>query len=331
MAKQTRNNERFTVTVTPESVEAIDILKEEWGLKATSQVVDKAIRESTSALGYSLMPAREEGTMQVTLIYNGKELEQHISEGQTFIEAPREGNYVIRVKNNHWKRRLAVISVDGVNILNGEDAGFDGPGYVFQPWQTIDINGWHRTDEETAAFTFEKVEGSYASQTGRGESNVGVIGIAVFDEKEDMSYWSKKRPTFNGGFRRLMKGTRARQTMGGSGARGMTYGASASAGSLSLDQGEGLIATNSADGVMPCSASASLPEKLGTGYGEKMEMQTRKVDFERASKAPISVMSFQYASRDALIKLGVIQPKTPSAPNPFPAEVGVKAPPGWKG
>ena len=41
-------------------------------------------------------------------------------------------------------------------------------------------------------------------------------------------------------------------------------------------------------------------------------------------------MSFQYASRDALIKLGVIQPKTPAAPNPFLAEVGAKAPPGWK-
>ncbi len=321
MAKQTRNNERFTVTLTPESVEAVDILKSEWGVKATSQVIDKAIREATSALGYSIIPAREDGIMQVTLISKGTSLMEHLKDGAFFIEAPSEGNYIIRIKNNHWKKRLAVISVDGVNILNGEDAGFDGPGYMLNPWQTIDINGWHRTDKETAAFTFEALADSYAKQTGRGESNVGVIGVAVFDEKTTHDFWTESlRPkglvASNGGPRLR------RMTMGG--AQGMsatngTYGASASsAGSLSLND------------PMPIAGSAPI-EKVGTGYGEKMEMRTREVEFERASETPTFVLSYQYATTSTLVKWGVIKEPSAPTPNPFPAAVGVKAPPGWKG
>jgi hypothetical protein len=78
---------------------------------------------------------------------------------------------------------LAIISVDGINIVNGEKAGFDGPGYVILPGQTVNIPGWHRTDEEVAKFEFKPQDKSYSAQTGQGTSNTGVIGLAVYDEK----------------------------------------------------------------------------------------------------------------------------------------------------
>lgn len=103
--------------------------------------------------------------------------------GQTYIEAPTKGEYKIRLRNTSASRRLAIVSVDGVNVLDGKDAGFDGRGYVLRPWETIDIPGWMRPDNKVAKFEFMEQGGSYAAQTGRGVSNVGVIGVAVYDEK----------------------------------------------------------------------------------------------------------------------------------------------------
>lgn len=70
-------------------------------------------------------------------------------------------------------------------------------------------------------------------------------------------------------------------------------------------------------------------EKIGTGYGEKLAMNTRKVTFNRLTETPFETLALRYESRATLIKLGVISEV--AKPNPFPADVGVKTPPGWKG
>lgn len=122
--------------------------------------------------------------MQIEIIgKKGRTLRSINHGGQTYIEAPAQGEYKIRLRNTSGSRRLAIVSVDGVNVLDGKDAGFDGRGYVLRPWETIDIPGWLRSDSKVAKFEFKEQGGSYAAQTGRGVSNVGVIGVAVYDEK----------------------------------------------------------------------------------------------------------------------------------------------------
>lgn len=122
--------------------------------------------------------------MQIEIIgKKGRTLRSINHGGQTYIEAPAKGEYKIRLRNTSANRRLAIVSVDGVNVLDGKDAGFDGRGYVLRPWETIDIPGWMRSDSKVAKFEFKEQGGSYAAQTGRGVSNVGVIGVAVYDEK----------------------------------------------------------------------------------------------------------------------------------------------------
>ena len=121
--------------------------------------------------------------MQLEIVgKKGRVLRSIAHNGQVYVEAPKVGEYVIRLRNTSAVRRKAVVSVDGVNVLDGKDAGFDGRGYVLRPWETIDIPGWMRTDSTCAKFEFKEQGGSYAAQTGRGTSNVGVIGVAVFDE-----------------------------------------------------------------------------------------------------------------------------------------------------
>lgn len=122
--------------------------------------------------------------MRVEIIQGGRVLRQFNHEGQSFIEAPPSGDYSIRLTNNCPRRRIAVISVDGINVVDGSPASHDGPGYVIRPWETVPIKGWRRTDSEVAAFTFTEQGGSYSNQAGKGTKNVGVIGVAVFEEKE---------------------------------------------------------------------------------------------------------------------------------------------------
>ena len=122
--------------------------------------------------------------MKAELLQNGRVLRQITHDNQMYIEAPESGRYEIRLTNDCPRRRMAVISVDGLNIIDGKDAGYGGRGYVLMPWQTAIIKGWLRGSNEAAAFTFEASEGSYANQTGRGTKNTGVVGIAVFEEKE---------------------------------------------------------------------------------------------------------------------------------------------------
>jgi len=121
--------------------------------------------------------------MQVELIQNGRVLRQINHEGQGYIEAPPEGTYEIRLTNNSPHRRLAVVTIDGVNINTGKDGSYEGSGYAMNAWQSFTLKGWLRSNSEAAAFEFKPNEASYAAGTGRGTKNTGVIGVAVFDEK----------------------------------------------------------------------------------------------------------------------------------------------------
>src|SRR5690242_9678489 len=64
--------------------------------------------------------------------------------GRAFIAGRPGARYSLRVTNQTGGRVLAVMSVDGVNILTGETAGFDQRGYVFDPYETYDISGWRK-------------------------------------------------------------------------------------------------------------------------------------------------------------------------------------------
>ena len=124
--------------------------------------------------------------MQLDIIHNGQVLRTLAHEGQNYASAPKGGTYAIRLRNTSPFRKLAVVSVDGINVVNGADAGVHGSGYVLDAYGTVDIPGWRRSDNTVAAFEFKEQGGSYAAQTGRGTSNVGVIGVA--DEAQTAAF-----------------------------------------------------------------------------------------------------------------------------------------------
>jgi hypothetical protein len=262
------------------------------------------------------------GTVGLDIVHkNGGTLNRYAHNGQTFVEAPTEGSYILRLKNNSSKRKLVVISVDGRNVMDGKTASYDGQGYVIGAWQTAEIKGWRRTEDEVAAFEFVDISQSYEVKTGGTGGNVGVVGVAVFDEKEVFQYWKKTHVNdVNASYR-------------SDGLEGMI---SSNRGAIGSSLGIP-IAANSAEPRQIMGGarkrSRGLVEKsIGTGYGEKTAMATTQTTFDKLSDTPVQVISMRYATQPTLKKWGVItEPVIPEV-NPFPEEKSaVPAPPGWRG
>ena len=126
-------------------------------------------------------------SFDLNILVNGNRCKQYYHQGKTFIEAKNGSEYVIQINNNHWKRILAVGSVDGLNILTGKTANEKDSGYIIGAHSSEKIKGFRFSDDEWAMFKFGyKFNGkTYAQSKENGsEKNCGVIGLRFFYEKE---------------------------------------------------------------------------------------------------------------------------------------------------
>jgi hypothetical protein len=114
----------------------------------------------------------------------GRRLTVRWHEGRAYVVGKPGNEYQVTVRNRGREDVLAVISVDGVNVVSGETAHPGQSGYVLASHQSYDILGWRKSLAETAAFYFTPLPDSYAARTGRPE-NVGVIGVALFRRKAE--------------------------------------------------------------------------------------------------------------------------------------------------
>lgn len=101
--------------------------------------------------------------------------------GRSYIAGQPGNEYAVRIRNCSGRRMLAVVSVDGVNVVTGETAAPDQSGYVIEPGDFVNVDGWRKSLQESAAFYFTDPSDAYASRTGRPD-DLGVIGVALFLE-----------------------------------------------------------------------------------------------------------------------------------------------------
>ena len=105
-------------------------------------------------------------------------------EGRAYVVGRPGNEYQITLRSRRsGEELLAVVSVDGVNVITGQTADYSQSGYVVGSRSGMDIQGWRRNLGQTAAFYFTSLPDSYAARTGRPD-NVGVIGLAVFRRKQ---------------------------------------------------------------------------------------------------------------------------------------------------
>jgi hypothetical protein len=112
----------------------------------------------------------------------GVQLPVYRHHGKAYVAGQPGNEYQILLKNRSGEEILAVVSVDGVNVVSGETADPGQTGYVLSGHRSYEILGWRKSLAETAAFYFTSLGDSYAARTGRPD-NVGVLGVAVFRKK----------------------------------------------------------------------------------------------------------------------------------------------------
>jgi hypothetical protein len=120
---------------------------------------------------------------------------------KTYIEGRDGSEFEIEVRNNNNFRIEAVISVDGLSVLDGKPAGDDDDtqGYLVGANSKIRIPGWKLNGTKAAAFVFSgRKGGSYVEQSTGQATNKGVIGMMVFEEKVKSYYHSPNNVAFRG-------------------------------------------------------------------------------------------------------------------------------------
>ncbi len=130
----------------------------------------------------SLLQAEELVTLSIIERPQNRELLIYSAHHQRYVAGEVKQRYAVRLSNRSNERVLVILSVDGVNAISGETAAPEQTGYVLDPYEQADIAGWRKSEREVAQFYFTALPDSYAARTQRPD-NVGVIGIAVFQEK----------------------------------------------------------------------------------------------------------------------------------------------------
>jgi hypothetical protein len=176
------------------------------------------------------------------------------------------------------------MSVDGVNVLTGETAGYEQSGYVFRPYESYEVTGWRKSDAEVAAFTFAPLSRSYAARTGRPH-DVGVIGVAAFKERV---------------------------------AAPLSVAPSVSTEESTASSTADSAATAETASAAPPALSAPRSERLGTGHGAREWSVVTTTAFQRATRHPQFVRRIEYDSLENLVANGIIPRSQLSYPRPRP-------------
>lgn len=129
-----------------------------------------------------LFPAAGE-RLKVGLVRYGDAYPHYDVNGKRIVVGENGGHYEVRLENRSKKRIEVVVSVDGLNVLTGKAASPKQRGFVLEPKERYDVDGFRKDSTTVKSFVFGSVVRSKAASTG-GASNVGVIGLAVFEEDE---------------------------------------------------------------------------------------------------------------------------------------------------
>lgn len=261
----------------------------------------------------------------------GATLPVHSHRGEYWVAGTPGARYSISVRSKMGQRLMAVPAVDGINVLSGQTAAWHQSGYVFSSYGQYQITGWRKTDSEVAAFEFAALGDSYAALTGR-PANVGVIGVALFREKQQSQpQWRPHPPQRPYHPDELSSRELGSREMSDATASAKSQSAPATPPASPANRRESI--RSDSNGAADAEASASqrsTPQptaKLGTAHGQRETSVVNSTTFERQSAQPDEVISIRYDSRANLLALGVIHaPHQQHVPSAFPESPSAYAP-----
>jgi hypothetical protein len=103
-----------------------------------------------------------------------------------YLEARRGENYSICIHNMTPERIGVVIAVDGRNIISGKQSDLKNSEamYIVDSYGHGRYDGWRTASDTVHKFYFTDVADSYAMRTFSDNTAMGVIAVAVYQEKE---------------------------------------------------------------------------------------------------------------------------------------------------
>lgn len=110
------------------------------------------------------------------------------NQGQYILPATEGNRYQLMINNSDRNRTYEIVTtVDGIDVLNGRAGSYHNSGYLVRPDSQLIIEGFRKNNDQVAAFRFAAPEESYVNQNRQGDAkNIGVIGVAIFEVREEL-------------------------------------------------------------------------------------------------------------------------------------------------
>lgn len=285
----------------------------------------------------ALAPERIRAPYDVSLVAeDGSSLSTYAHNGRYYVLGEVGARYVIRVSNPTPRRIEAVVSVDGLDVIDGESGDLRKRGYIVPPYGDVRIEGFRTSQTDVATFRFSSVGGSYAGKKGKAR-NVGVIAVALFEEQaapemiEDdiriaghgggggrrrYDYRDDLAPRPERSGERVSSAPRAKRAPSSDAADESKMEAEAPA---APGPAGGASASRPADccGAPPPPVMQQRDRAgLGTEFGEQRYSAASFTRFVRAAGKPIAIAELRYNNHSGLSALGI-----PLSPMPDDEEI----------
>jgi hypothetical protein len=251
---------------------------------------------------------------EVQVLVKGSPVKEYAKDGKVYIEGKKDSKYALKIINRSFKRILAVITVDGLSVIDGKLGSFKSRGYIIDGYSSETIYGWRKDGETTADFFFSDINNSYAEKVDKG-GHQGIVGVAIFYEK-DNGTWSNISTTV---YPKTTYYYPWGDTVTTTGSRTVYNFTGSTDNLMSNTTNTSAINYMASD---PSNVSNACSSSIATGWGDERSSHASPVQFSKEDD-PAAIFEIYYNTREELEKLGINFEKKPiyvNEPVAFPGE-----------
>jgi hypothetical protein len=301
-----------------------------------------AVPQRVAAIGprtaLAIAPEKTRAPYDVQVITeNGETAPTFALKDRFYVQGNLNQRYTIRVTNPTARRVEAVVTVDGLDVVDGEAGDLAKRGYIVPAYSETRIEGFRTSLADVATFRFSSVDNSYAGKKGKAR-NVGVIAVAIFEEtapppdqqiiRDSWRDTETGNPRPGRSFDVRLDGSRDKVAA----KRRMPAEAEAPSPAPTGGRGYGGVASrpmpmppppphddfDGGDIAPPTTTTAPRTNRpgLGTEFGEQRYSAASYTKFVRAANRPIAIAELRYNDQAGLLALGI-----PVAPMPDDGEI----------
>jgi hypothetical protein len=299
---------------------------------------------ATPMIAIDTAPAKLRAPYDVQIVSeDGDTTPTYAFKGRYYVQGNAGERYTIRVTNPTAHRVEAVVSVDGLDVVDGENGDLRKRGYIVPAYGEVRIEGFRTSLADVATFRFSSVNDSYAGQKGKAR-NVGVIAVAIFEEAgpppdqqivaprpyrwEDDVETRAPAPPPTTGRRDYAKGEASKRAAPPPAEAPVAGGVASAAPKAAAPRDEAADADYGGEGGDYEAAPRTNRPGLGTEFGESRYSAASFTRFVRSASRPVAIAELRYNDTAGLVALGIpVAPMpderelmTRETANPFPGD-----------